>query len=385
MKIFKVLVVIFIIASSSCAEEVKTSYTINGDAKGMYNGIRVYLNEVGERGRMVAIDTAIVMNESFLFEGSVDEPRLNYITVQSVPGRLPFMIENSDISIVIDKAVVANSTVTGSKSDLELNEYMDNAKIILTELRELNEKRGDAKFYNDQDLQKSLQLDIEKVKLRYNEYPFEFINTHKTSYASFQALETLLGNKDVDFDRLENSFNSLSQELQTSDQGSSYKTKLDQYKIRLAQAKATDIGAKAPGFSAATPSGENLALSEVYSKGKITIVDFWAAWCGPCRRENPNIVSIYNDYHSKGLEILGVSLDGRRGQQNPKDAWLKAIEDDGLTWNHVSNLDYFGPITKQYNVTAIPAMFIVDTDGKIIAKNLRGQALRNKVAELLAP
>ena len=80
-----------------------------------------------------------------------------------------------------------------------------------------------------------------------------------------------------------------------------------------------------------------------------------------------------------------MSLDGRRGQQNPKDAWLKAIEDDGLTWNHVSNLDYFGPITKQYNVTAIPAMFIVDTDGKIIAKNLRGQALRNKVAELLAP
>jgi thiol-disulfide isomerase/thioredoxin len=111
--------------------------------------------------------------------------------------------------------------------------------------------------------------------------------------------------------------------------------------------------------------------------GKVTIVDFWAAWCKPCRAENPNVVKIYNKYHDKGLNILGVSLDRKA------EDWKKAIEDDGLTWNHVSNVDYFDEIAKLYNVEAIPATFILDAEGTIIAKNLRGPALEEKIAELL--
>jgi thiol-disulfide isomerase/thioredoxin len=113
--------------------------------------------------------------------------------------------------------------------------------------------------------------------------------------------------------------------------------------------------------------------------GKVTIVDFWASWCGPCRAENPNVVKIYNEFHSKGLNIIGVSLD--------KDAekWKVAIAKDKLTWTHVSNLKFWDePIAAQYNVQSIPATFILDATGKVVAKDLRGNELKAKIVELLA-
>ncbi len=142
------------------------------------------------------------------------------------------------------------------------------------------------------------------------------------------------------------------------------------------QSKSTEVGAKAPEFTAPGPNGQEIALNQVL--GKVTLVDFWAAWCRPCRAENPNVVAVYNKYHEKGLNIIGVSLDRKA------EDWKKAIEDDGLTWNHVSHVQYFNdPIAKLYNVDAIPAAFLLDENGVIIAKNLRGPALEAKVAELL--
>jgi thiol-disulfide isomerase/thioredoxin len=115
------------------------------------------------------------------------------------------------------------------------------------------------------------------------------------------------------------------------------------------------------------------------SLGKVTIVDFWASWCGPCRAENPNVVALYNEFHSKGLNIIGVSLD--------KDAtrWKEAIAKDKLSWTQVSHLKFWDePIAAQYNVQSIPATFILDASGKVVAKDLRGEALKAKIIELLA-
>lgn len=135
------------------------------------------------------------------------------------------------------------------------------------------------------------------------------------------------------------------------------------------------IGGTAPDFAQKTPEGTDLKLSDL--RGKVVLVDFWASWCGPCRRENPNVVRMYNQYKDKGFEILGVSLD------NNKDRWLQAIQQDGLTWKHVSDLKHWQNEAAQlYGVRGIPHTVLLDAEGKIIARNLRGPALEEKLAEL---
>ncbi len=134
-------------------------------------------------------------------------------------------------------------------------------------------------------------------------------------------------------------------------------------------------GAEAPDFTQATPEGEELALSEL--RGKVVLIDFWASWCGPCRKENPNVVRMYNKYKEKGFEILGVSLD------NNRERWLGAIEKDNLTWQHVSDLKgWSNEVAQQYQVSSIPQTFLLDAEGKIIARNLRGPSLERKLEEL---
>lgn len=136
------------------------------------------------------------------------------------------------------------------------------------------------------------------------------------------------------------------------------------------------IGAVAPDLSFPTPTGESLSLSSL--RGQYVMLDFWASWCGPCRKENPNVVRLYAQYHSKGFEILGVSLD-----QDP-NRWKQAIGADGLTWPHISDLKGWSSEAAQiYQVRSIPQTFLIDPQGRIIAKGLRGEELENKLAELL--
>lgn len=140
--------------------------------------------------------------------------------------------------------------------------------------------------------------------------------------------------------------------------------------------KRTAIGQPAPEISLPDPNGKIIALSSF--KGKYVLVDFWAKWCGPCRAENPNVVRAYNKFKSRKFDILGVSLD------RSKDDWLKAIKEDGLAWNHVSDLKYFqSQAAQDYNISGIPFSILVDPSGVIVAKNLRGAALDKKLEEVL--
>lgn len=142
------------------------------------------------------------------------------------------------------------------------------------------------------------------------------------------------------------------------------------------KSKLTAIGQVAPEIALPNPTGDTVSLSSM--RGKYVLVDFWAKWCGPCRRENPNVVKAYHKFKGKGFEVLGVSLD------RTKEDWLQAIQQDGLVWTHVSDLKYFNSkAAADYNINAIPFSILVDPQGVIIAKNLRGAALEKKLEEVL--
>ena len=150
---------------------------------------------------------------------------------------------------------------------------------------------------------------------------------------------------------------------------------LNEYILQL---KRVAVGQPYLDFTQETPEGTLLSLSELVGKSKLLLVDFWASWCGPCRGENPNVVAVYKVYHEKGFDVLGVSLDMK------KENWIKAIEDDGLIWHNVSDLKYWNNEAAQdYAVSSIPSNVLIDENGTIIAKNLRGEDLRKKVEELL--
>ena len=135
------------------------------------------------------------------------------------------------------------------------------------------------------------------------------------------------------------------------------------------------IGAPAPEISLPQPSGEVLKLSDL--RGQYVLIDFWASWCGPCRKENPNVRKVYAKYHDKGFEILGVSLDKN------SSAWLNAIQQDDLQWKHISDLKYWqSSVVPEYQIKGIPLTFLVDPEGNIAAKNLRGPSLEAKLAEI---
>lgn len=381
-KLFGFILLVFMLSSCNNADK-KTDYVINGNAKNIYNGIRVYLNEINERGRLRPIDTAMVMNESFTFNGSVEHPKLLYFTVNGVLGRFEMMVENAEMNIEVDSEIISNSTLTGSKShDLYKSfskEYMQLKNDLIKAQKEYKQSQSisDSKSIG---ANKQAVSDLEE---RYSSYPYEFIKENSDNFVVLPAIKNQLFSRELNIEKMVEAFESVDTIIKNSTEGKQLTQSIDRLKTRLEAEKATAIGAKAPEFSAPNPEGKEIALSDVVNKGKITIIDFWAAWCSPCRRENPNIVKVYNKYHEKGLEIIGVGLDGRRGQRNPRDAWTKAIEDDKLTWHQVSNLRYFDNIAQMYNVRSIPSMFVLNDKGEIIAKNLRGPALEQKISELL--
>jgi peroxiredoxin len=214
----------------------------------------------------------------------------------------------------------------------------------------------------------------EKVKQldqqRKNEVFGNFIRNNPSSPMTLFALNNYSGYR-IEPDEVEPLFNIISDKVKSSWSGK-------EFAGRLEGAKRTKIGSYATDFTQNDTSGVPVALSSF--KGKYVLVDFWASWCGPCRQENPNLVKAFEKHKEQNFTVLGVSLDNTDG----KEKWLKAIRKDGLAWTNVSDLKYFNnAAAKLYGITAIPRNLLIDPDGKIVATDLRGEALEKKLAELL--
>lgn len=381
MKKLLILLVVTLVFAS-CNESKETGYVINGNAEGIHNGVRVRLAQIDEKGKQVIKDSAVVMDGKFNIKGAVEEPGVYFLSADGTPGNMVFMLENSDINIDFNSKMPMDSKVTGSESNKSYEDFQNG----MLEFR----KEGEAIMKRFQELgqepapetRDSIKKAMDNMRQRQLAYPLSFVENNNDSYFSLNLIQLESSRPTFDVVKYKEIFESFPANLKESKRGQIVKQRLDELYKEYEKIAHLDVGKIAPNFESKTPEGETVSLNDL--KGKVTIIDFWAAWCGPCRRENPNVVKVYEQYHDKGLEIIGVSLDGAPNQKDPKKAWLDAIEKDGLEWNHLSSLMYFNdPVAKQYNIKSIPATYILDQEGKIVAKNLRGAALELKIKELL--
>lgn len=366
----KLIALTLIVAFFACTNKPENAFTIEGRLTGdVADSTQVYLRTTDSLRQMVSIDTTMIMSGNFAFEGTEDGPSLYYLFFEGIRGNAPLIIEPGAITFRAQKDSLNFSAIKGTAQNDMFMAYLTDKREMSQMAQSMTTDLRKAQQSNDQVTIEALREEYMELQQKSRDYDVNFIKENPSSLIAVLILEQIIAQKALPLNEIETMVNGLSEEMKQTEIA---KKLVEQ----VASLKGTEVGAIAPTFSGPSPTGQELALNDV--KGKVTLVDFWAAWCKPCRAENPNVVAVYNKYKDKGLSIVGVSLDRK------KEDWLKAIEDDGLTWNHVSNVKYFqDPIAKLYNVNAIPAAFLIDENGVIIAKNLRGPALEAKVAELL--
>ena len=354
----------------SCSSE-PGSYNIEGniDAK---DGLKVFRVIANSNNQPITVDSTTISNNKFSLKGNAINPSISFIRVENFGFNLPIILEEGNVKVNIFKDSIDASKISGTTSNDHFNDYKLETKIFIKSIDEIKSEIQIAAQNGNNQLVNDLQNDYSIVQKQIYEYEVEFLKRNFDSYLSIILLERFVNSKTaISMSEAKEIFSLFTDRIKNSDIG-----------IRLEAIfnnpeQPIEVGNFAPNFDAPTPDGQLLNLND--KLGKVTLLEFWASWCGPCRRENPNLVKIYNRYNEKGFEIIGVSLDKSKPQ------WTRAISDDFLTWSHVSNLQFWqDPIARLYKVRAIPASFILDEKGMIVAKNLRGSQLESKVSELLS-
>ncbi|MAL60272.1 MAG: peroxiredoxin [Flavobacteriaceae bacterium] len=364
---YSILALLFL----ACGED-QNSFTLKGTAYGFEDGTNVFLYELDQNNQSQIIDTLVITNQKFEEKyPKIEGTKLNFLKVENTPNNIVFFVENENINAQIFADSLASSVVTGGRQNELYNEYLTVTKGFSERKLKITQDFKNAQAQQDETLFNKLRDENNALLMEESSYKRNFVKTNNNSLFSVMLLSELYRGKEFTAEETAEILEGLNPKIGAN-------AVVTQLKKTLESAKKADIGVIAPNFEAPTPSGEMLSLNETL--GKYTIIDFWASWCRPCRLENPNVVKVYEKYHDKGLNIISVSLD-RDGQ---KERWVQAIEDDKMDWYHVSNLRFWqDPIAQQYNVRSIPATFLLDAEGRIIDKNLRGPALERRIAQLL--
>jgi thiol-disulfide isomerase/thioredoxin len=350
-------------ASSSKEGNTKVSGTILEA-----DGSKLNLDEL-KSIKSIAVDSVILTAEgNFSFNVQVEQQSFYRLRLS----------ENKFIVLILSPN--ENVEVSSNASTLEYS-YKVQGSVESERLQKLNKKEYGFYVTND-----SLKRELTKHQQTRNvneyinamnvqaglaekrtNYIKSFIDENPASLTSLAAVERLDRENDFDY------FLKVAEALKKSNSDSEYYINFNQ---RIKEWGKLAIGAEAPNITLNNPEGKPLSLADL--RGKVVLIDFWASWCRPCRAENPNVVRVYNKYNSKGFEVFSVSLDKNF------EGWVNAIQTDGLVWkNHVSDLQYWqSAVVPLYDIKGIPLTLLLDQEGKIIVKNLRGQALDEKLAQI---
>jgi peroxiredoxin len=355
---------------ASCSNQKKNAngYSVAININGLTPETNVVLQK-RVNGEWVKLDSVTLKDGKGTITGEVKAPELLYLAIPKFNVYVPMWLENSDITVTAGMNSLRTPVIKGSKTEDAYKAYTDSIKRFRESEMKLEQDYTRARMAKQEEKMKVAEQEYDQIENQRIGYMISYVMRHNKSVISpYLIMRNSFALTLGQLDSVTNNFDSTLAQ--------------DEYvkmlKDRVAVLKRVAPGQHFTDFTLDSPEGKPISLASVVKDHKYTLVDFWASWCGPCRAENPNVVAAFKKFHKKGFTVFGVSFD------RDHDSWVKAIKKDGLDWTQVSDLKFWQSAAgKLYGVQSIPHNVLINEKGIIIAQDLRGQALQDKLKTLM--